>query len=601
MSGIVGALRTDGAPVEPELIRRLTESMMAAGPDARATWSAGPVAFGHTLLKTTYESAREHQPLSLDGRTWIVSDARLDARRDLVGALCDDTERELIRAPDVELILRAYLRWGEDCVDHLLGDFAFAIWDERRRRLFFARDHMGVKPLYYARVDHWLLFSNVLECLRGHPAVSGRLRDLAIADFLLFGVNQDVATTSFHDIHRLPPAHTLTWTETGVELRRYWTLPIEDPLYYRRDREYIDQFTELLREAVADRLRNDRVSVFMSGGLDSPALAAAARNMPGTGDSDRVRAFTFVYDSLIPDSERHYAALVSTRLAIPISYYALDERTGWVLPAAVGTPEPVETMTETGAQSRCYSEMAAHSRVAFYGEGPDNALLYEWRPHLTYLLRRGRLVRLAADATKHLIAHKRLPLLPTIPRMVRARRTSREYAPSFPSWMAPELVARLRLKERWDEVHARVDSPHPVRPRAYASLQTPLWQSLFETFQPSYTRVALEVRHPYVDIRVLRFLLRVPALPWCRRKQLLRRALCGVLPEAVRNRAKTPLDRDPDSQRVRQHGLPLPVPSPLLEKYGNARDLAGAGLVNVSELQAGLRFVALSYWLRSNS
>jgi asparagine synthase (glutamine-hydrolysing) len=599
MSGIVGILRTDGVAVESKLIRQLTDSLMPAGPDARATWCAGPVAFGHTLLRTTHESVHEHQPLSLDGQTWIVADARLDARRDLVCAICDDT-RELTHVPDVELVLRAYLRWGEECVDRLLGDFAFAIWDNRRRRLFCARDHMGVKPLYYARVDHWLLFSNALECLRSHPAVSDRLHDLAIADFLLFGVNQDVATTSFQDIRRLPPAHTFTWSEARLGLRRYWTLPIEEPIYYRRDREYTDQFTELLREAVSDRLRTDRVSVFMSGGLDSPALAAAVRNVTGTEDArNRVRAFTFVYDTLIPDSERHFAGLVSSGLEIPIDYYALDEPSRWVLSAA-RTPEPPGTVTDVGAESRCYSDMAAHSRVAFDGEGPDNALLYEWRAYLTYLRRSRRWGRLVADAAKHLIAHKRMPLLTTIPRMVRARRASRQHAPSFPSWMAPELVTRLRLRERWDDLHAKTDSLHPVRPRAYASLLAPVWQSLFEACQPSYTGVALEVRHPYVDIRLLRFLLRVPTLPWCRQKQLLRRALYGVLPEAVRVRPKTPLTHDPDSELVRQHGLPSALPSPLLETYGDARRLSNAGLENMAGLQTALRFVALSYWLKSN-
>jgi asparagine synthase (glutamine-hydrolysing) len=242
--------------------------------------------------------------------------------------------------------------------------------------------------------------------------------------------------------------------------------------------------------------------------------------------------------------------------------------------------------------------MATHSRVAFYGEGPDNALEYEWRPYLTYLRRRRRWGRFAADAAKHLIAHKRVPLLTTIPRMVRGRRVSRQHAPLFPSWMAPELVTRLRLTERWHDLHAKTDSPHPVRPTAYASLLTPLWQSMFEAFQPSYTGVALEVRHPYVDIRLLRFLLRVPALPWCRDKHLLRRALHGVLPDAVRVRPKAPLDRDPDSERVRRHGLPPVLPSPLLETYGDAGSLSNLGSANGEVLQAVLRFVALSYWLR---
>lgn len=598
MSGILGMLRTNGAPIEAGLIQHLTASLTLAGPDGQATWCAGPVAFGHALFRTTYESKHEQQPMSLDGRTWIVADVRLDARRDLVDALGGGNEAPLTRAPDAELALRAYLRWGEDCVDHLLGDFVFAIWDSGRRRLFCARDHMGVKPLYYAHADHWLLVSNALPCLRRHPAVSARLHEPAIADFLLTGGNNDPATTSFHDIRRLPAAHTLTWSDTGVAIRRFWTLPIEEPVYYRQDREYTDQFTELLRTAVVDRLRTERVGVFMSGGLDSPALAAVARNEPaGTGATDRVRAFTFVYDSLIPDSERHYAGAVAERLSIPINYYALDEPSGWVPSAAAGTPEPVEIATDAGARARCHTDMATHSRVAFYGEGPDNALEYEWMPHLAYLWRRRRWGRLAADAARHLIAHKRVPLLTTIPRMVRAHWELRQRAPSFPGWMAPELVTRLRLKDRWQDLQAKTDSPHPVRPSAYASLLTPQWQSLFEMFQPSYTGVALEVRHPYIDIRLLRFLLRVPALPWCRQKHLLRRALRGVLPEAARSRAKTPLAREPDFERFRRHGLPPVFPSLSLETYGDARRLSNLGVANEEELRAALRLVTLSYWL----
>jgi asparagine synthase (glutamine-hydrolysing) len=599
MSGIVGVLRTDAAPVERGLIQRLTESLTLAGPDAIATWCNRRVAFGHTLLRTTYESEREHQPFSLDGQTWIVADARLDARRGLVSELNDDAEGGLTRASDVELVLRAYRRWGEGCVEHLLGDFAFAIWDSGRQQLFCARDHMGVKPLYYARMGCWLLFSNALECLRRHPAVSDKLHDLAIADFLLFGVNQDPATTSFCDIHRLPPAHTLIWSETGIRVRRYWTLPIEEPIYYRKDREYTDQLWALLREAVSDRLRTDRVSVFMSGGLDSPALAATARHLlDHEATANRVRAFTFVYDSLIPDSERHYAGVASGYLGIPISYYAVDGQSEWAPSASMGTHEPDECVTDRSAELRCYSEMAVHSRVAFYGEGPDNALLYEWRPYLAHLMRRRTWGRLVADVRKHLIGHKRVPLLPTIPRMVQARWALKQNDPPIPAWMAPELVSRLGLRQRSKDLHANAHSPHPVRPGAYASLLSPTWQSMFEAFQPSCTGSPFEVRHPYVDIRLLRFLLRVPALPWCRDKHLMRCALRGVIPEAVRRRSKTPLNGEPDSARIRRHGLPPLTPSRLLEAYGHASRLSNTRLESIAAVGAALRFVALSYWLQ---
>src|SRR5206468_123742 len=99
-------------------------------------------------------------------------------------------------------LLRAYRTWGEDCVDHLLGDFAFAVWDGPQQRLFCARDHLGVKPFFYACLGQTVVFSNTLDCIRQYSAASEKLNDLAIADFLLFGLNQNPVTTSFADIQR---------------------------------------------------------------------------------------------------------------------------------------------------------------------------------------------------------------------------------------------------------------------------------------------------------------------------------------------------------------------------------------------------------------
>jgi len=127
MSGIVGIFRTDGAPVSAALIRELTESLTFRGPDATGVWNSGPVALGHTLLRTTYESEREKQPFTRDA-VCIVADARIDARAELIRTLdTGSSESELRRAPDVELILCAYLKWGEECVSHLLGDFVLRL------------------------------------------------------------------------------------------------------------------------------------------------------------------------------------------------------------------------------------------------------------------------------------------------------------------------------------------------------------------------------------------------------------------------------------------------------------------------------------------
>ena len=185
-------MNLDGAPVDRILLGRMTDFMTFRGPDAQQTWVADNIGFGHTLLQTTEESEDEHQPFTLDGRVWIVADARVDAQHELMRKpQANGHENISSHVTDVELILRAYQVWDEDWVEHLLGDFAFGIWDGSQQRLFCARDHMGVKPLYYAHIGSRVIFSNTLDCIREHPGVSDKLDDLAIADFLLFDLNQD--------------------------------------------------------------------------------------------------------------------------------------------------------------------------------------------------------------------------------------------------------------------------------------------------------------------------------------------------------------------------------------------------------------------------
>jgi asparagine synthase (glutamine-hydrolysing) len=152
----------------------------------------------------------------------LKANARIDDRAYLIEEL-DLTSSEPIS--DEQLILHAYETWGEDCVDHLIGDFAFAIWDERKQQFFCARDHFGVRPFFYTHIGGNFKFSSSLNELRRDPQVSNTLNEIAIGDYLLFGVNQDNATTIFKDIHRLPPGHRLTVANNEIKLRKYWTLP----------------------------------------------------------------------------------------------------------------------------------------------------------------------------------------------------------------------------------------------------------------------------------------------------------------------------------------------------------------------------------------
>jgi asparagine synthase (glutamine-hydrolysing) len=552
MSGIVGLLSPDDAPVDGGLLRRLTGSLAYRGPDAQSVWQAGPVGLGHTLLATTPEAARERQPCSLDGSTWVTADARVDGRGDLVRALGADSHAGLGGATDAELILHAYAAWGEGCVHRLLGDFAFALWDGPRRRLFCARDHFGVKPFYYATPGGGLAFSNTLDCLLAHPAVSGRLNDLAVGDFLVFGFNQCPGTTTFADVRRLPPAHALTWSGGELRLRRYWSLPADGHLRYRRPEDYVEHFRALLRQAVADRLRTRRVGVYMSGGLDSTALAATARDLlAGGGAGFDLRAYTVVWDRLIPDEERHYSAAAAAALGVPVHYLAADDYRpfeGWGRPG-LRTAEPTDEPLVAAFFDQI-DRVVPHSRVALTGQGGDVALAPS-PLYLMGLLKRLRWARCLTEVARFAWPRRRLPPL-GLRTQLRSWLGLHERSAPYPPWLNPGFAAWLGLRERWEELSRGPRSPHPTRPRAHAALQSPYWVRLFEGLDPGVTRRPVEFRHPFFDLRLLDFLLALPPLPWFVDKELLRVAMRGVLPDAVRLRPKRPLAGDPVRELVRR-------------------------------------------------
>ncbi len=604
MSGIAGIVNLDGAPVDAAILRRMTDSLAFRGPDTQNTWIDGQAGFSHTLLKTTDEAEHEHQPLSLDGKVWIVADARIDAQSDLIAGLKSKGHEVARGVPDVELILRAYQAWGEDCVEHLLGDFAFAIWDTRRKRLFCARDHLGVKPFFYAQAGQTVVISNTLDTVRIHPAITDRLNDLAIGDFLLFGFNQEFGTTVYADIQRLPPAHTASWSPDGFALKRYWTLPIDEPIYYRRDSDYIERFRELLNTAVEERLRTNRLAVFMSGGLDSTTLAAVACGLfRKQGRDFEVHAFTHAFDDYGED--RRYATMVAEHLKIPI-HFRIGGGNDTVDPTwdrtSHHTPEPVTSPLNFANDLAWFQEVSSHGRVFFWGEGSDNALTYEWRAYLKYLIGHGRYVRALGDIFRHVVSHRRIPLLPTIPKMIR-QRSDPDYKPaSFPSWLNPDFERRYGLRARMEERRAKergLDSRHPLRPEAYESFTGPIWQALCEGLDAANVTAALEARLPFVDLRLLRYMLAVPAMPWCRVKYLQRQAARGLLPEPVRHRLKTFLRGEPTWDALKGSKLPALACPAKTQVYVSIEQIPESAGQDRISFQRDLAARGLDYWLHN--
>lgn len=545
MSGIVAVVNLQGGPVDRQLIWELTQNLSYRGPDAQEIWINDSIGLGHTLLRTTSDPEHGTAPYSLKSGVWITADARVDGRANLIRELSSHGPSLPENASDSLLILRAYEAWGEECPGHLLGDFAFVIWDTRLRLLFCARDHFGVKPLYYSSAGDCLVISNTLNCVLRHPAVPKCRNELAIADFLLFGCNQEAATTSFQNVLRVPPAHCLIGSQGKLRVKRYWTLPLEGQVRYKQKSEYVTHFQELLNVAVSDRLRRSPVAVQMSGGLDSTSVAATANALlKSPGCSSELRAFTVVYDALIPDQERYYSGLVATALQIPIQYLAGDSYapfSDWDRPEVRG-PEP-DDLFNAAVKLDHFQQMSAYSRIALSGYGGDPVLHWS-STYASDLLKNLQLGKLASDIATYFFSHGRIPELGFRTALKRCMGVWRRWQPEYPVWLNPDFEAALDLRTRWKLLTSEPLGTHPVRPMAYESLLQPFWPYLFEKHDPGVTSLPLEIRYPFFDLRLVQYLLAMPPMPWFLNKELLRTAMLGKLPEPVRRRPKTPLAGD---------------------------------------------------------
>jgi asparagine synthase (glutamine-hydrolysing) len=557
VSGFVGLMNRRGAGIDERLLHELTERLVYRGPEGITTRLDGGAGLGHAAFSNTGERAAIFELAG--GRLWIAADARLDAREELVARLAAAGKPGLGAEPDPLLMLHAYALWGESMLDDLLGDFAFVIWDGERRRLVAARDRIGVKPLYWAIAGDQLLVSNTLQCLRGHPAVDDRLDESAIADYLLFGYNRHAERTAFAQLRRLPPAHRLTATaEAPPSIDRYWRLRVTEAVHYRRPEEYIDHLDELLQRAVADRLRGNRAAVLMSGGLDSPAVAATARQvLQRRSTSFELQLVTFVYERWAADPEREPARRIAEFLGLPARQVSLDEEqpTNFWGPSAAWSAEPTD-MPATARAIRAMAAGAAGMTVALTGQGGDPAF------HVTpgdaaHALWHDGPWRAVAAAWRYRRRHGRLPRVGLRTALKRRLAGERATAPLFPPWIEPTLESRLDLRAR----HAALTTParfeDAVRPQAAAQLGGGEWSFALEWYDPGMSGFLADFRHPFLDVRLIEYALALPPIPWLVEKDILRRAMGGRLPATVLSRRKAPLPGHPAQTVLRQDLQPV--------------------------------------------
>lgn len=556
MSGIGGFLALDGAPADTEALERMAGCLAARGPEGTRTEVKGPIGLVHALLRTGDVGDDVPQPLSLDGRTTIVADARIDGRDELVRALRAAGVEAAADAPAAELILHALRAWGDDAPHHLLGDFAFAAWDAERRRLFCARDPFGVKPFYHARTPRSFVFSNSLDCVSIHPEAGGALDDGWIADFLVFGDPQSTESTVYRDIRLLPPGHALTVEDGRISIRRWWSLPEQaEPLRLRSPAEYAERFFHTLRTAVIDRLPRDSASILLSGGRDSTAIAAAWRDAVDRGErGTELRGFTAFHARLMRDDEPAYTRMAADALGIPVWFLAADDYAPfgrWETPE-LRRPQPSASPL-LAIDADQFRRAAGHARVLLTGQGGD-ALLRESRSRLARLAARGRVGTALREAAAYARWHRRLPRPGIRTWLAERRGEGPRWRAQAPRWIAPELAARIGLAERLAAWNARPAPRHPLRPEAAEELAGTLWPALFGAWDPGSTGVPIELRHPYFDLRLVRLALSIPPAQWYNDKGLLRIGMRGRLPAPLLARPKTPLSGDPLTVRLQALG-----------------------------------------------
>lgn len=307
IAGFVDVLPRSGE--SRHVLERMTSAIRHRGPDDSGSYVDRHAALGHRRL-SIIDLSGGHQPMANEDEfLWIVYNGEIFNH----ASLRPELERAGHRYGshcDTETILHAYEEYGIDSVTRYRGMFAYAIWDRTRRRLFCARDRLGIKPLYYYWDGQTFAFASEIKALLEHPSISPKLQETALPEYLTFGYTSNKQTL-FSGIYKLMPGHTLTLdlanSGQGPVIRQYWELPVPSAPEQRPDREWIAECRERLEETVHMRLMSDvPLGMFLSGGVDSSAIAALIQRM----SSGPVKTFAVGYPEA-QYSELTYAAEVA--------------------------------------------------------------------------------------------------------------------------------------------------------------------------------------------------------------------------------------------------------------------------------------------------
>lgn len=594
MSGFVSVVGRD-QPVDHALLNTLLAPLASIGPDGREVAVDGPAGLGCSPLV-----AGEGPGLLAEADDlWLAADARLTRRPALREALRTAGHPAPPDASDAHLLLAAYRCWGEACVEHLQGDFAFIMWDRQRRCLFGVRDVFGAIPFFYAQHEGRLICSDALQAIRAYPGLSATLDDQAVGDYLLVGYGLDRAQTFFEAVHALPPAHALRWQDGTLTVYRYWQPEPLPYLSFKDPADYVEAFREAWEAAVADGLQSDRVYATMSGGLDSPSIAVTAHRLIETRALPvQLEAFSVGFDWLLPDHERYFAGLVTHQTGIPTHFLSaepylqrtpLGETWGTPLPPQPHFPLRPPPMTEVF--ERAVREGVTTVFTGLGGDAALGAVPTYWRDALADR-RLGDLLRWAR-------LHR--ALTGSRPPLYRKRPPADRLRVSDLTFIRPDVAQRLGLQERLDATMTQ-SRTQDGREQLYLH---PMWTTIAAASHPAASGLPLRMRHPFFDAALVELLRQMPPIPWLVGKRLLREAMRGHLPEAVRKRPKRALQGHfayANARRGYEPHLPALAQVPTLAAYVDV-DALQAAVADLDRLPshrfstAVLLPLSLAFWL----
>lgn len=596
MCGFVALIGRDGRCVDPLVVDRMTDTLHHRGPDGRGVFIAESVGLGFRRLSILDLSPTGDQPMhSADGRYVMVFNGEIfnyiELRRQLTAK-----GHEFRSSGDSEVLLHAYMEWGEGCLDRLNGMWAMAIFDKQSGEVFVARDRFGIKPLYCYVDEDWVILASEIKAILASGLANSETNWPVVAKFFVDGRLDDNRDTFFADIHQFDNGSSMIVRPGGkFERRRFWSIP-EDGVTL--DGDPASDYAELFEHSVELRLRSDvPVGVLLSGGLDSTSIICSVARLKESGAAaDATETLAFSFNTREFDESEYIKATIAQTGARLVDLDTDSKRLWESLGALLQAhDEPVHSATALVGFKLL--ELAAQSglKVVLTGQGADEAVAGYPSYFANFwhsLLRRGSAVRAWRQISAHADRFGGSVRQQFLAEFAKLIKTGMSHVPMY------RQVARYRrrrdhFQHAWfrnallDDVPQADDRPWDLR------LDTALRESVETAPLPLYLRIedrnsmahSVEARLPFMDYRLisLSFALRDELKmqgPW--NKFILREAMRGRIPEVVRTR----LDK---------FGFPTPVDEwfrgPLLEPMRdilNSRSIREAGIFDVDEIERDL-------------